>query len=187
MRNSKMIKGSDEAPRTKTWVLKLSDWWSDLPPATWIHKGRSFWSRAKRLARWSKFMWTNWDFDGHSIYPLLEYKLKRIQYCLIHGWSVQDEYDMKALRVALKLVKRLSEDHHENALYGRHDKKWGPLQTWFTPTDGEPGYSTFKSSRSKAAEREDHLKMFEVEARWRARDEKWFFNILRVHARRWWD
>jgi len=148
MRNSKAIKPESLKEDEPSWKLNLKLWWWDLPPIKAYHNLRVTISRLKRVYQWSKFMWTNWDFDALSIYPLLEYKLKRVQFCLLNGHAVQDPKDLKALRIALKLAKRLSIDYHENKLYYRHERKWGELKTWFTPTERGDGSSYWNSTRA---------------------------------------
>lgn len=176
------------------WKYKLSEWWYAFWPVKWYYDLEVLISRSKRLYKWAKFMWTNWDFDALTIYPLLEYKLKRVQHNLINGNAVHEVGDLKALKIALKLAKRLSNDHHENKYHEWHDKKWGKLKTWLTPMNDGTGNYLYNSSRGRAVtiedkerERQDYLAMWENYGKWRKRDEKLFFAILQKYIPVWWD
>lgn len=192
---TKALKPFDDKDNEPIWKLKLKEWWYDLPPVKWYYSLWVTYRRLKRVYRWSKFMWTNWDFDALSIYPLLEYKLKRVQYCLEQGHAIQEDKDMKALRIVIKLANRLANDYHETKLYDRHEAKWGQLHTWFTDCNDGTGCSQMHSKRPKAVTEEEQEKeleefrnlFFALEPKWRGRDEKWFFEILRRHIRNLWD
>jgi hypothetical protein len=139
-------------------------------------------------------MWTNWDFDAQTIFPLLEHKLKRILLCLENGHAHQEPKDLKALKLAIKLAKRVSEDYHESKYYDWHEARWGELKTWFTPVEGKKGYSQWNSTRAKivteqdkAQEREAHIGMWPKIEKWRRRDERLLFAIIQNYYRNWWD
>jgi hypothetical protein len=154
----------------------------------------TFFRRSKRLYHWSKFMWTNWDFDSHSIFPLLEYKLKRLEHCLNNGHAIHEPKDLKALRIAIKLCKRISDEYHETKVYSWHERKWGELKTWFTPYDGDKDLFIMNFARpkantdqEKAEERADLMKRHEIIEPWLARDTRNLFNIVQKYYRAWWD
>lgn len=180
--------------RDLTWKLNLKLWWWDFPPVRFIHSIRVTFRRLKRAYHWASFMWTNWDFDGATIYPLLEHKLKRVEHSLKNGYAEHEDRDMKALRAAIKLARRLSDEYHETKLYAWHERKWGELRVWTTPCEDRPEYFKFNSTRpnikndtDKENERSDHMDIWAKEHKWRNRDEKWFYDILRIYVRKWWD
>ena len=175
---------------------KVKEWFFNLKLVKWYFEVRYFLRRLKRSYFWVKdCIWNNWDFDGLTIYPLLEYKLKRVQFCLKNGHAVQEEKDMKALRILIKLANRLANEYHENALCKRHEERWGKLDITWVPVEGKEGYSESIFSRPKVIteedeklEREEYQELFmNKEPKWVERDEKLFFEILRRHIRNLWD
>jgi hypothetical protein len=185
-----------EEKRTPSWLLKLRLWWYDFAPVRWYHDLGTLYRRLKRAYKWAKnCIWTNWDFDAHSIFPLLEYKLKRIEHCLINGHAVQEDRDMKALRIAIKLAKRVSDSYHEEKLYDRHERKWGAHAPWKESwKENEDGTSTYvgrrlkvKSDQDKELETADLRSLWKKEEEWRSRDEKLLFAIIQKYYKVWWD
>src|ERR1700678_2782740 len=62
----------------------------------------------KRLYQWQTNVFKHdYDFDGHCLFAIIEYKLKRLEAVLKDGHVVQESVDMKALRLAIKLAGRL--------------------------------------------------------------------------------
>jgi hypothetical protein len=114
---------------------------------------------------------------------------------LKNGHAVQKELDLKALRIAIKLAKRISDDYHEDKLYDWHERKWGELSSWedsWKPQ--ENGSSRYIGRRKKVkteADRElevvDLRKLWEKIEAWRSRDEKLMFAIIQKYYRVWWD
>jgi hypothetical protein len=175
-----------------TWKLKLRLWWYDFPPVKFVHDVEVFFRRLKRAIKWAQFMWTNWDFDAMTIWPLLERKLQRVQICLENGHAIQEPQHMKALKVALKLLNRLSNNYHETKLYDRHEKKWGEHITWFTPAENNCSRwnstrANIKNAADKEAELADLRVLWDKEPKWRERDEKRCLAIIQKYHRYWWD
>ncbi len=176
-----------------TWKLKLRSWWYDFFLYRWYSNVDVFIRRFKRVVKWGRFMWTNWDFDAATIFPLLERKLLRIQHCLINGHAIQEDKDLKALRVAIKLANRLSNDYHERKYYDWHERKWGDSVFWFTDTE-DKNYKRWNSRRTKVKTKEDEeqevtdlRKIWEKSPKWEDRDVKWLFAIIAKYYRVWWD
>lgn len=195
MFNSKALKPGNPWDRKEpSWRSKLRELWHEFPLVKLWDNTRWIIRRAKRLLHWSKFMWTNWDFDATSIWPLLEYKLKRVQHCLQNGHAIQEPKDMKALRIAIKLAGRISNDYHEERFYARHKAKWGDFKSWFTPCLDKPGMSEWHSFRSNAVteqekeqERSERLEGYRLSELFQARDEKLCLAIIQKYHRVWWD
>jgi len=144
---------------------------------------------------WFWYVFRNdYDFDANSIFAILEYKLKRVENCLLNGSAIQEDKDMKALRLAIKLAGRLKEDSYDILFYERHASKWGELYTWFTPCIDHKDMSKWNSSRPNAntpeeqeEERSDFLiACFKGDAMSK-REQKWFFDILNKYIRNLWD
>lgn len=179
---------------------KLYSWWIQTDLYDWIHDMTyKFWRRPiqsiKKLYGWHVNVFKNdYDFDGHSLYAIIEYKLKRVLPALEDGHAIQEPKDLKALKLAIKLAGRLKDDNYSMRAWDRHGKKWGELKTWFTPCEGKEGYSTWNSSRPKAVteeekeqERKEHLAGSLLSDKVMEREQKWLFDILRKHLRYWWD
>jgi hypothetical protein len=202
MRDSKALKPGnqfedrEDDKKTPTWLLNLRLWWWDFAPVRWYYDVGTFIRRLKRAYKWTKnCIWTNWDFDAQTIFPLLEYKLKRIEFCLKNGHAVQEERDLKALRISIKLAKRVSDDYHEGKLYEWHERKWGGhtpwRESWEDQGDGSSRYVgrrvKVKTEQDREAEVADLRALWAKNDAWRSRDEKLLFSIIQKYYRVWWD
>ena len=151
--------------------------------------------QVKRLCQWYWNVFRfDYDFDGHCLFAIIEYKLKRILPVLEKGHAIQEDNDIKALKLAIKLAGRLKEDIYDMVNYVRHEKKWGELKSWFTPTNDGTGSSYWNSSRPNAVtpeqkeqERADHLANSKSAYARMKREEKWLYDILHKYLRNWWD
>jgi hypothetical protein len=196
MFDSKPLK---EDPEPKKARNKLLSWWYCTPIyAFWDDWSWKLWGKPLSHIKkvwgwyWNVFRY-DFDFDGHSLFAIIEYKLKRVQRCLEKGVAWQEPKDMKALKIAIKLAGRLKEDNYDMVTYDRHEKKWGPMQTWTTPCQDSDFY-TWHSSRPRAVFREQ--KEEERKDRWAGllaaeakckREEKWLYDILHKYLRKLWD
>lgn len=198
MFNSKAIKGSaDWKVENKTWKHSLLNWWHDCWLAEKLHelkytikKPFSYFKKSWDW-HWNVFRY-DYDFDGHSMFAIIEYKLKRILPQLENGHAVQEDVDMKALKLAIKLAGRLKDDKYDERGYDRHERKWGQLKMWFTPASKTT--SEMHTSRPKALteeqkeqEKNEHWAYLVLSDKITKRDEKWLYSILHKHLRSWWD
>ena len=195
MFRSKALKDFSNDKRSKLYL-----WWIQTPVAdkyyefTWKFFSQPI-SRIKKLYGWYKNVFHNdFDFDGHCLFAIIEYKLKRVQKCLEKGHAIQEDQDMKALQLAIKLAGRLKDDSYDEPFWNRHDRKWGESKNWFEDCNDGSGNSYWRSSRpnanteeEKAAERADHLTHCYAADAKRNREEKWLYGILNKYLRRWWD
>jgi hypothetical protein len=196
MFDSKAIKDFGDPPKRS----KLYYWWIDSTIGDWYYwfvrkfiKNPIF--KMKRLYGWQvNVFYNDYDYDAHSIFGILEYKLKRIKEALDRGHAVQEPTDMKALKLAIKLAGRLREDMYDVRGYDKHDKKWGELKSWSTPCEDKPGYVLMNFSRPNAntdEEKELELQEFkryhELSYKTQKRDQRWLFGILDKYIRVWWD
>ena len=154
---------------------------------------------AKKVWEWYwNILRKDFDWDSGYVYHMLEYKLKRMEKSLLNGHAEQDPRDMKALRLAIKLLNRLGADsiYFERA-HRDHNLKWGELITWTTPNynaDGEVITHTWHSRRPNAntpeeieQERQEYRKTWELEDWLTKRDQRWLYDILNKYLRNWWD
>lgn len=175
------------------WWLEstISDWYYAF---TWKLFGKP-WQDIKKMYDWYVNVFNNdFDFDGHSLFAIIEYKLKRLEKCLINGHAHQDTKDMKALKLAIRLAGRLKEDKYDEVGYDRHVKKWGEAKRWFELSEINKDLKTWKASRPNVKTPEDEkqcsddLRAFYEESYARAKkEEKYFYNILHKHLRNLWD
>lgn len=199
MFDSKALK---EPERKKSWYYdsKLYAWWVDTELSGYYY---SFTYKfienpifqVKRLVQWYWNVFRNdYDFDGHCLYAIIEYKLKRLEKVLLNGHAIQQPQDMKALKLAIKIAGRLREDKYEEAFFDRFDKKWGEIHTWFEPCNDGSDRSFWRSSRpnvkteeDKAQESADRTAGYESCHNRMKREEKWLYAILHKYLRYWWD
>lgn len=136
----------------------------------------------------------DFDFDAHSLFAIIEYKLKRVQTSLTNGNAIQEDKDLHALELAIKLAGRLKVDNYEDRQHRHHDAKWGKTVSWFTPCDDGTGNSIWNTSKpnavteeEKAQEKKEFLDLYKISGNIRNRDEKWLYSILKNHLRNLWD
>jgi hypothetical protein len=179
---------------------KPYEWWIQSKFVDWIYDFKWKWFgkpifQIKRLYQWHMNVFRfDYDFDFHCMFAIIEYKLKRIEKCLIDGNAFQDPKDIKAIKLAIKLADRLKDDNYPEAFYKRHDRKWGKMKTWFTPCNDGTGCSTWNHSRPKAntpklkeQESKEHLASMHAADAKAKREEKRLYDILHKYGRSWWD
>lgn len=193
MLNSKPInlpKTEDYSKLYLWWIqTKLCKWYSDW---TWKFFGRP-WSLLKKSWDWYRNVWRfDFDFDGHSLFAILEYKLIRLQDCLVNGPAIQMPEDLKALKLAIKLAKRLKENKYEEVGHSRIEKKWGKSIVTFKKLPD--GNSQMNSRRSKAKGKkqqeqawQESLEQYRLADIRMKREERILYAILHKYLRVWWD
>lgn len=148
----------------------------------------------KKLYEWNKHVFVNdYDFDGHSLFDIIVFKLKRIEKELINGHAIHEPKELQAIRVIIKLGQRLIDDKYGDRILDRHDAKWGASEYWTTPNvDSE--YFSFHSQRPKAVfekqktqERQEYLDALNLCNNIRLRDRRLFFNLLNKHLDSFWN
>jgi hypothetical protein len=181
----KPIKYPREHSKFYLWWIEtsLSRWYYDF---TWKFFGNPIF-QVKRLYQWYVNVFRNdYDFDAHCLFAIIEYKLNRVEKSLLNGLAWQEDRDMKALKLAIKLAGRLKDDKYEEVAWARMDKKWGEIQIdW----KAQP-----ISSRSKVKTEEDNnlmwadrLKQYELSEKRKKRDERNLYVILHKYINKWWD
>jgi hypothetical protein len=157
--------------------------------------------RISRSYAYAKFGYHNYDFDFSYVYQLINFKLKRLYKALENGHAEQDPEDMKALRDLTKLVYRLSRGRYEDKYLRQHDKKWGKLQSRFEDIEEKDSskskYSKWITWRdkcpenaleeTKANERAEFKKCYDLGEDDRVRDIGYLGNILIHHGPSFWD
>lgn len=187
----------------KDWDDEKKPWWNFAKPAYWfIEKWwwKLVWDHVKYLQKvfaYAKLLRTDYDFDAQCLFRIIHLKLTRVKRSLLNGWAIQEEKDMRALDLAIKLAARLDNDHdYYWRPHTRHDRKWGDLHSWFEPVDpSNPNSSSYwRSSRPNAVtdeqkeqERKEFLDSCYAEEFLRSRDRRLLFAILAKYIPVWWD
>ena len=196
MFSSKALKDRPGKERSKLYL-----WWIQTSVSEYYYDFfYKFFKRPYRLVEkvygWYKNVFLNdYDWDGHSMFAIIKYKLERVEKALINGHAYQeDREDMKALKLAIKLAGRLKTDHYEERGYDRIEAKWGKSKHWFEPCVDRPGLSTMHSSRpkmiteeDKKQEMEDRREQYRLSEARRQKEEKCLYAIMLKYMRSWWD
>ncbi len=151
--------------------------------------------QVKRLIQWYWNVFRfDYDFDGHCMFAIIEYKLKRIQHVLYNGHAIHEDKDLKALKVAIKLAARLKDDNYEIVAFDRFEKKWGKLRSWNTPSKDRKDllqchfkYENVNTPEDEAKCYGDRRIQYQMTYNRYKREEKWLYAILHKYLRNWWD
>jgi len=178
---------------------KLYLWWIDTEISRYYYRlaryliGNPIY-QVKRLVEWyfNVFQFT-YDFDGHSLFGIIEYQLKRVYHAIyIEGHADQNPEDVKALKLAIKLAGRLKEDKYEEIGHDRITKKWGESTFTFIPLPN--GMSTMNSTRPGTPTKEleelcwkETMEQYRLASIRMKREEKILYAILLKYLRNWWD
>ena len=149
--------------------------------------------RVKRGYKWAKFMDTNYEWDALTLYNLIGFKLEEVQKCILEDpYHEHQPKDVKALRVAIKLTKRLHSDFYEERCYDRHERKWGKLLTESMPIENSHCISLkmwrefATTPELKEQERKECLDGLRNVEHFVNRDKTLLFNILKDNLSIWW-
>jgi hypothetical protein len=194
MLNSKALKDFEIKERSKFYEMLIDPIVDKYHKVSWTVFGKPI-SHVKKLWDWYfKVFRYDYDFDGHCLFAIIEYKLKRIEKSLISGCALQENKDMKALKLAIRLAGRLKEDRYDERGYDRIDRKWGKAKYWFEPCNDGSGNSYMRSSKPNVKTEQDKTDELEYsrlqyklsEDRMK-REEKRLYDILFKYLRVWWD
>lgn len=137
----------------------------------------------KHYIRWIKRISLIDNFNGHHIYGLIAYQLKDVEYSMLNGYIdfTDSPEDLKSIRIAIKLAKRLGDGYHESSSFDRYYEKW---------RKNEPEDRDFMESlrRAISAEERADLDLWRLtEQRQRDRDLKWLLAIMQKYSQKWVD
>lgn len=149
---------------------------------------------------WANALRHDYDFDGLGLYRIIGYKLERTEKAMLNGMSEHSKTNLKALRIAIKLSKRLGSEgyHYDDRAFTRMENKYGPLESWTTPVQERHGEKcemhSFHMRWAKAIFEKDKIK-FRAEMEQgrilaenaKARDKRNLFKILELYLDNWWD
>lgn len=193
MFRSKAVKNLDKYDRSKLYL-----WWIETPMCDWWHAFVWFFKKPylqiKKLIGWQINVFHNdYDYDGHSMFAIIEYKLKRTLPFMQNGHLIQESKDLKALKLAIKLAGRLKRDEYDMITSDRHTKKWGEMKFWVTPVEGSTNsmcnfsHPNAVTDEQKAEETLDRRAGYIAVESKTNREKKWFFDILNKYLTNFWD
>lgn len=156
----------------------------------------------KRAIAYARVGYKNYDFDALSIENYLLFKLKRVERCLVNGTCdltvEMGPKKMKAIRLCIKLLTRLTDGSYHRFL-DMHHAKWGVGEMTFTKVEGtenKPGgpYSTMdivyakaNTPELKAQQRKEYMEAVYADDREESRDRRLVYAIIQKYITYWWD
>lgn len=163
----------DKYPESSKFAL----WYWNTPIYKRIQKPLElFFYRVGVCFRWCRdVLWDKvYEFDSHGSFILLRYHLENIRRCIANGHHLDQGPELKQLRVAIKLLKRLENEFwYTDLLYKLMDRKGFKSR----------GYKQFRQNIymqafSECGKRCDAIK---------ERDLKLFWLIFSKYYEGWWD
>jgi len=146
----------------------------------------------QRMFFWGWKMRWSWDFDSHTIYEMLHYKLDRLYNCHLKYshcvWNSDPNNNlMKKLKEASILAKRLSEDQYDIKAFEEADKKF-KLKSWMEKikdTSYSRYYSTYEITPKRAElYRKARVKIYFKQKQY---EKDRLFKLLNQYIAIWWD
>jgi hypothetical protein len=179
----------DKPDNRPTWLLKLIEWWYDQFPYKWWEAVYTKYRRIKRHIRWVReCLQYTWDFDAHGCFTLMRYQLERTKICIEKGYHVEEPNETKSLRIAIKLLKRIEDEKHEEECWNRIESKYGELITnWSYDGASRIAYHAFETEENREECREFSRQQYEIAATRRERELVLFWKIFTKYHRLWWD
>jgi hypothetical protein len=156
---------------------------------------RHFFCRAKKnYLLWKNVLRYDYDFDFHCHFTALRYKLQTVHDCIKDDYAVQEDKDMQALRICIKLAKRLEDDRYEDRAWRKIEAKYGELGHDTVPLNDGSGCSRWittyggvvASEEVQEAANQDRLPLYDLAEKCRVRDERNLYAIMLKHRRSWW-
>ena len=111
-----------------------------------------------------------------------------IKYLKKDGISLDNEKNIKRMRVCAMILNRLIKDDYIINVYKNHDKKWGDLNLSFDK-DGYVDISrpNVITEDDKKQEEKENAKLVNKETYMKKQDLDYLFDIIKKHILKWWD
>ena len=143
---------------------------------------------------WKKVVWKDRDWDYIFLYKILEFKLRRMsKYHRDSGHLVNNEKYARQMEKTAICLKRLIDDEYLDNTFRDHEKKYGQLEMWGTPTDRddmtECNITRTKICNTDAYEQENKEArvLYKHVEELRNQDLDYVFNMMRKYIQGWWD
>jgi len=170
-------------------LVRILLWYWDTFFYQEIHKPIGlFIHRLKKVWRWSReVLWDkHYEFYNHGLYILIRYHLERLQICLLKGYAVQEEKDLKALRISIKIARMLEEDQFEDRACERFYKKWGQ-PNWLLRSNSHKFMFPKENESNTEQVRAEYIAYLTRSCDKYVEMQKKLFSIIVKHGRTWWD
>jgi len=138
------------------------------------------------------YIWNDRDWDYDFIYELLYIKLKKMEehWEEYDGWlkSIDHENNLKDIKVAKNLCRRITDDNYlRNSLFW-HDKKYGDYINFNEYISKKPNkdglYDWIGDTNKKRSESFSRCSRHSDKIR--NRDVEYLYELLKKKSRRWW-
>jgi len=142
-----------------------------------------------KVIAYARFLWNDYDFDYGSIYRLLHFKFERMYRALKNRHAMDSEKRAQQILEASNLAKKLFEDNFAETEYDALTEHWGELE--FIDNKEYPGHFKVKCAKvqteeDEERERQDYLKIMELEAQRRLEAKEALFQLIRDNIEDWW-
>lgn len=161
---------------------------------------KELWFKIKQFCYWGWKLRNTVDYDGSTLYDVIYLKLDSIYNCFINDghlvWnSDKDNKNMRKLRVAIELAKRLSErdcTFYCQDLHDKHDLKWGKIKFNFEKIDNKLSYMITSrcnviTEKDKIQESKELRLIYKKEQSIRKHNKELLFKLLFKYLDSWWD
>lgn len=167
-------------------------------PFSWFYKPykeiRYFFRRVKKnYLIWKNVLRYDYDFEFHCHFTALRYKLECVENCLKSDYAEQENQHMKALRICIKLAKKIEEDKYDERVWDFIEKKYGALGNRSVELPDKPGYFQWisnyggdESEETKQKAFEDRKVLHAISEKRQHRDERNLYAIMLKYRQNWW-
>lgn len=145
----------------------------------------------KRFFYWGWKLRHSYDFDAHSIYPMLQLKLERVYNEMLNNshlvWnSDPNNKQMRKLKEAGLLAERLSSDRYELKAFTDTEEKFGYSRTWKKLDNGMLSYKSkwVKNDKLGGLYFKSRITYY---SNLRKAELKRFHHLLERYTSNWWD
>lgn len=149
-----------------------------------------------RMFFWGWKLRNNWDFDGETVYGILELKLERMYDCFkadeYHVWcSSTENKRMRQLSEAILLCKRLNNNYYENMSFAEIDAIFGDPSFHFVQLDNwfhsmEVYRPRVKTQEDKEFFSKEYKRIMNKYSKLHKQDQERFYYLLNNNVRQWW-
>lgn len=157
----------------------------------WLWPVFRYYRKICRSLAWARKGWNNYDWDHAYLLEVMVFKMKRMYKAIFEeGHHIPDKTSPQSLRLAIKLGEKLIK-HDYFHFSGLHNAKWGEIE--FIEKVDAQGRKYTGMGRSgvpkekEEEERAEFLKACRLDDSIKARDYRWFFNIIQKYQEAWWD
>lgn len=154
----------------------------------------------KSLWKWFPIIWRDRQWDSHFIFVVLLHKISLTRkYIEKERRHTTWKRDVKNLKIAEALLKRLTEGSYDSFYLKEHEEKWGAYvfaqngkdesNILFDNEFSERGLvrSKVNSQKDWEKERNELRQILQKEESLRSQDMDYLFKHLRKHIKNWWD